>query len=67
MSTILKSKAVGFNMPTLLYPASALSPVISQATVEYHYGKHLQTYVDNLNRLVEGTEYEEMSARGDCC
>ncbi len=63
MSTILKSKAVGFNMPTLLYPASALSPVISQATVEYHYGKHLQTYVDNLNRLVEGTEYEEMSLR----
>ena len=34
---------------------------MSQETIEYHYGKHLQTYIDNLNRLCEGTPYAEMS------
>ena len=38
----------------------ALEPVISRETIEYHYGKHLQAYVDNLNKLVAGTEYEDM-------
>ena len=39
----------------------ALAPKMSAETFEYHYGKHLQTYVDNLNRLIAGTPYEEMS------
>lgn len=50
-------------MPALIYPAGALAPVISQATIEYHYGKHLQTYIDNFNRLVKDTEYETMTLR----
>jgi Fe-Mn family superoxide dismutase len=37
----------------------ALEPFMSQQTIEYHYGKHLQTYVDNLNRLTEGTIYSD--------
>ena len=40
-----------FNMPTLPYAHNALEPVISQATIDFHYGKHLQTYVNNRVRL----------------
>ena len=47
-----------YNMPILPYSKDALSPVISQETVDYHYGKHLQTYVNNLNSLVPGTPFE---------
>ena len=39
-------------------PYSSLSPVISDETLSFHYGKHLQTYVDNLNKLVAGTGFE---------
>ena len=46
-------------MPKLPYANNALEPVISQQTIDYHYGKHLQTYVNNLNNLVPGTEYEK--------
>ena len=49
-----------FSLLTLPYAPNALEPVISQETIEYHYGKHLQTYVDNLNKLVAGTEFESM-------
>ena len=49
-----------FSLITLPYAPNALEPVISQETIEYHHGKHLQTYVDNLNKLVAGTEYESM-------
>ena len=49
-----------FTLITLPYAPNALEPVISQETIEYHYGKHLQTYVDNLNKLVAGTEFESM-------
>ena len=45
-------------MPKLPYANNALEPVISQQTIEFHYGKHLQAYVNNLNNLVPGTEYE---------
>lgn len=41
-------------------PYSSLSPVISDETLSFHYGKHLQTYVDNLNKLVVGTRFECM-------
>ena len=47
-----------YEMPKLPYANNALEPVISQQTIDYHYGKHLQTYVNNLNNLVPGTEYE---------
>ncbi len=45
-------------MPELAYAKDALAPHISQETIEYHYGKHLQTYVDNLNKLIPGTPFE---------
>lgn len=48
-------------MPTLLYSADALKPVISEETVNFHYGKHLQTYVNNLINLVKDTEFENKS------
>lgn len=47
-----------FEMPELPYANNALEPVISQHTMEFHYGKHLQTYVNNLNNLTPGTEFE---------
>lgn len=46
-------------MPKLGYPANGLEPIISAETIEYHYGKHLQTYVTNLANLTKGTEYEQ--------
>ncbi len=49
-----------FIQPKLPYAPDALSPVISQTTIEYHYGKHEKTYVDTLNALIEGTEYVDM-------
>ena len=61
MSTLLTSlvlRVMTHEMPKLPYANNALEPVISQQTIDYHYGKHLQTYVNNLNNLVPGTEYE---------
>lgn len=45
-------------LPELPYAIDALAPHISQETLEFHYGKHHQTYVTNLNNLVPGTEFE---------
>lgn len=50
-----------FTLPTLPYAMNALAPLISQETLEYHYGKHHNAYVTNLNKLVPGTEYENLS------
>jgi Fe-Mn family superoxide dismutase len=50
-----------FTLPSLPYAKDALAPVISAETIEYHYGKHHQTYVDNLNKLTAGGEFEKMS------
>ncbi len=50
-----------FTQPKLPYTPDALAPVISQNTIEYHYGKHEKTYIDNLNSLIEGSEYQDMS------
>jgi len=46
-----------FQLPPLPYPKNALAPTITEETLEFHYGKHHQTYVTNLNNLVEGTEF----------
>ena len=48
-------------LPPLPYPIDALAPHISKETLEYHYGKHHQTYVTNLNNLIKGTEFENLS------
>ncbi|MDF1683806.1 MAG: Fe-Mn family superoxide dismutase [Legionellaceae bacterium] len=50
-----------FTLPALPYAMDALAPHISKETLEYHYGKHHQTYVTNLNKLVEGTESAVLS------
>lgn len=46
-------------LPKLPYAMDALAPVISKETLEYHYGKHHQAYVNNLNNLIKGTEFEK--------
>jgi Fe-Mn family superoxide dismutase len=48
-------------LPALPYAADALAPVISAETIDFHYGKHHQAYVTNLNNLVPGTEFENAS------
>ncbi len=47
-------------LPPLPYAKDALAPVISAETLEFHYGKHHQAYVNNLNKLIPGTEFENM-------
>jgi len=48
-------------LPALPYAASALAPIISEETISYHYAKHHQAYVNNLNGLLEGTGLEGLS------
>ena len=48
-----------FILPNLPYAMDALAPVMSKETIEYHYGKHHQSYVTNLNKLIKGTEWED--------
>ena len=48
-------------LPELPYALDALAPTISKETLEFHYGKHHQTYVTNLNNLLKGTEFENAS------
>ena len=50
-----------FKLAPLPYDQSALEPVISAKTLSFHYGKHHQTYVDTLNKLVEGTAFADMT------
>ena len=47
-------------LPPLPYAKDALQPHMSQETLEFHYGKHHQTYVTNLNKLIPGTEFAEL-------
>ena len=52
---------MSFELPALPYAQDALEPHISAETLEYHYGKHHQTYVDKLNGLLPGTDFEGKS------
>jgi Fe-Mn family superoxide dismutase len=52
---------MSFELPNLPYEKNALEPHISAETLEYHHGKHHNTYVTNLNNLVPGTEFEGKS------
>lgn len=53
--------AMKFDLPKLPYDSKSLEPVISARTMEFHYGKHHAGYVANLNKLIEGTPYENMT------
>ncbi|MEO1193285.1 MAG: superoxide dismutase [Fe], partial [Pseudomonadota bacterium] len=53
--------AAPFELPALPFEDTALAPVISAETLSFHYGKHHKAYVDNLNKMVEGTKYADMS------
>lgn len=52
---------MAIELPPLPYEMDALAPHISRETLEYHYGKHHKAYVDNLNNLIPGTEFEKKS------
>lgn len=52
---------MSFELPALPFDKKSLSPYISEETIEFHYGRHHQTYVNNLNQLVIGTEFAEKS------
>ena len=47
-----------FEVPALVYANNALEPVISSQTIDFHWGKHVQAYLNNLNKLVPGTVFE---------
>ncbi|KTD66305.1 superoxide dismutase [Fe] [Legionella spiritensis] len=50
-----------FSLPPLPYALDALEPHISRETLEYHHGKHHNAYVNNLNKLIPGTEFEQLT------
>ena len=52
---------MAFTLPALPFAKDALAPHISAETLEYHYGKHHNAYVVNLNGLIDGTEFSGMS------
>ena len=56
-----------FNLIDLPYAPDALEPVISARTLSFHHGKHLQTYVDNLNKLIADTSFEKMTLEEIVC
>ena len=50
---------MSIELPALPYARNALQPHISSETLDFHYGKHHQTYVDNLNKMIAGTEFAD--------
>ncbi|WP_395683800.1 superoxide dismutase [Fe] [Dokdonella sp.] len=52
---------MAIELPALPWARDALAPHISAETIDYHYGKHHQTYVTNLNNQIKGTEFENLS------
>ena len=51
---------MAIELPPLPYDRTALEPHISGETIDFHYGKHHQTYVTNLNNMIQGTEFDAM-------
>ena len=56
-----------FTQPRLPYSPDALSPIISPTPIDYHYGKHAKAYIAPLNKLIEGTPFEDMSLEKIIC
>ncbi len=52
---------MAFELPELPFAPNALEPYMSEQTISFHYGKHHRTYVENLNKLIKGTDFEKMS------
>ena len=52
---------MAIELPPLPYDRTALEPHVSGETIDYHYGKHHKAYVDNLNKMIEGTEFADMA------
>jgi Superoxide dismutase len=50
---------MAFSLPELPYARNALAPLISEQTFDFHYGKHHQAYVTNLNKLLEGHDWAD--------
>lgn len=61
IGTFMNSEAKTFDLFKLPYPTNALEPAISQQTVELHHGKHVLAYINNLNNLIKGTQFENLS------
>ena len=59
LSTTVRA-ATPFVLPPLPYAENALEPVISGRTISFHYGKHHKAYIDNLNKVIAGTEYADL-------
>ena len=60
-SSTVNGAASPQTLPPLPYADNALEPVITANTLGFHYGKHHKTYVDNLNKLIAGTDYANLS------
>jgi len=60
-SSTVRGAASPHVLPALPYAENALEPVITAKTMSFHYGKHHKGYVDNLNKLIAGTEYADLS------
>lgn len=56
-----------YNQPELPYATTELAPAISQETIEFHYGRHEKAYIDNLNKLIKGTKYEDYDLEDIIC
>jgi Fe-Mn family superoxide dismutase len=56
-----RNRIMSFTLPPLPFAKNALAPHMSEETLEFHYGKHHQAYVTNLNNLIPGTEFEKLS------
>ena len=59
-SSDVQRAASSIVLPPLPYAENALEPVLTAKTLSFHYGKHHKAYVDNLNKLIAGTEYANL-------
>ncbi len=66
VGSMLNASATNFELPPLPYKHNALEPVMSQQTVDLHWGKHVQGYINNLNKLIVGTEFEDATLEEIC-
>lgn len=63
LQTLKNKSPMKHLLPELPYALDALAPIMSADTLNYHYGKHLQTYLDNVNRMIEGTPFADMKLK----